>query len=213
LDFGPLTFSFDIVPAVDLGDDIEIIDTKKGCWQISNTRELMRVVADRNIACKGRFIHQARFGKTFVRNTLDGLVPGLHVEAFAFPVITEPMDDDEATAALLASGARSLAPGATYTDPTGVDELGHRLDPPARTKAHAAFVEGARLAEIAVAYRKADNHNAAIAIWHKLFGDCFPKPDAGTALAVLGTGGGVGTAAVVSRAAAVAPTPTRSWRP
>ena len=132
LDFGETTFSFDIVPAIDLGDDIEIIDTKKGCWQVSNTRTLIRVVQERNKACDGSFIHQARIGKLFVRINIEGLVPGLHTESFAYPVITEPMEDDEAICALLHSGARSLAPGATYTDPTGVDELSHRIQPSAR---------------------------------------------------------------------------------
>ena len=212
LDFGETTFSFDIVPAVDRGDDIEIINTKKCCWQTSNTRELIRVIQERNKDCNGHFIHQARIGKLFARLNAEGLVPGLHVETFAHQVITGQMEDDEAIAALLHAGARSLANGATYTDPTGADELSHRIDPPARAKAQQAFADAARLADTAVTYRKHGQHNVAIAIWHKMLGDNFPKPDATSALTDLGTGAGVGIGGVITRTAP-APTPTRSWRP
>jgi hypothetical protein len=213
LDFGETTFSFDIVPAVDRGDDIEIINTKEGCWQTSNTRELIRVIQQRNKECDGNFIHQARIGKLFARINAEGLVPGLHVETFAHQAITDQMDDDEALAALLHAGARSLAVGSTYTEPTGVDELSHRIDPPVRATAQRAFAEAAVQADSAVAYRKNGQHNAAIAIWHKLLGEDFPKPDATSALSALGTGAGVGIGGVVTRTAPNAPTPTRSWRP
>jgi len=212
LDFGETTFSFDIVPAVDRGDDIEIINTEKGCWQTSNTRELIRVIQQRNKDCNGNFIHQARIGKLFARISAEGLVPGLHVETFAHQVILGQMDDDEALAALLNAGARSLSAGASYTDPTGVDELSHRIDPPARAKARQAFADAAQQADTAVTYRKNGQHNAAIAIWYKLLGDDFPKPDVTSALSALGTGAGVGIGGVITRTAPNAPTPTRSWR-
>ena len=72
LDVGETTLSFNIVPAVDRGDDIEIINTKKGCWQTSNTRELIRVIQERNKECNGNFIHQARIGKLFARVDAEG---------------------------------------------------------------------------------------------------------------------------------------------
>jgi hypothetical protein len=174
---------------------------------------LIRVIQERNKVCNGNFIHQARIGKLFSRVNAEGLVPGLHVETFAYQVITGPMEDDEAISALLHAGARSLALGATYTDPTGVDELGHRIDPPARAKAQQAFAEAARLADAAVVYRKDGQDNAAVAIWHKMLGEDFPKPDASSALSGLGTGAGVGIGGVITRTAPSSPTPTRSWRP
>jgi hypothetical protein len=216
LDFGETTFSFDIVPAVpatDGSDDIEIINTKKGGWQTSNTRQLIRVIQERNKDCNGNFIHQARIGKLFARVNAEGLVPGLHVETFGHQAILGHMEDDEAIAALLHAGAHSLSVGVTYTDPTGVDELSHRIDPPARATAQRAFAEAARLADTAVKYRKNGEDNAAIAIWHKMLGKNFPKPDATSALTGLGTGAGIGIGGVVSRTAPSAPTPTRSWRP
>lgn len=213
LDFGETTFSFDVVPAVELGDDVEIMDTKKDGWMVSNTRELIRAVQERNGACNGNFVHQVRMGKTFARHNADGLVPGLHVESFAFQMITEPMADDEALAALIGKGAQSLLSGALYFDPTGCDELGHRLDPPTRQLAQAAFAQGARLSADAVALRTSGNHNAALAIWHKLLGDTFSKPDVNAALIGLGVGGGVGSAGIVTSTPRVRTPPTRSWRP
>ena len=213
LDFGEHTYSFDIVPAIDLGDDVDILDITSNRWKRSNTRELIRVVQQRNTDCGGQFIHQARLIKQFGRHQLNGEVPGLHLESFAYAVILLELEDDEAIAAALAEGARALAPGSTYYDPTGKDELSHRLDVRVRHAAHAKFVVAAQSAAEAVRNRVAGNHNAAIAIWHDLLGEPFPKPDPGKALSALSLGSGVTTAGVVSPAAAIRPTPTRSWRP
>lgn len=213
LDFGETTFCFDIVPAIELGDDIEIINTEQQTWKVSNTRELIRVVEQRNKDCNGNFIHQARHGKLFARHQLDGHLPGLHVESFAYAVIRRQMDDDEALAALLAYGATALSPGHTYTDPTGRDDLSKRLDPIDRTAAHAVFEKAAAKAAEAVHMRHTGEHNAAIAIWYDLLGDPFPEPSAREALHSLGAGAGVTAAGVVSRVAQVRATPTRAWRP
>ena len=56
------------------------------------------------------------------------------------------------------------------------------------------------------------DHNAAIAIWHQLLGDDFPKPDYTQAINTLVAGGGVTGGAIVSKPK-VAPKTTRSWRP
>ena len=54
-------------------------------------RELIRVVAERNEETNGRFVHQTRMGKQAVRHLLDGVVPGLHVESWAYIAIEESM--------------------------------------------------------------------------------------------------------------------------
>jgi hypothetical protein len=213
LDLGETTFSFDIVPAVDLGDDIDIINTEQRTWNVSNTRELIRVVSQRNKDCDGNFIHQVRQGRLFARHHLDGHLPGLHVESFAYPVITRPMADDEALAALLRSGVNALRPGGGYTDPTGRDDLARRLQPIDREAAQVVFDKAAPQAAEAVRLRRAGEHNAAIAIWHDLLGEDFPQPSARVALNRLGTGGGITAVGVVSRDATVRSTPTRAWRP
>jgi hypothetical protein len=213
LDFGDATFKFDIVPAIDLGDDVEIVNTKTRSWQWSNTRELIRVVQDRNKACSGNWVHQVRFAKLFVRENLSGVVPGLHVESWAFASVKESMSDDEALAKILSAGAAALQPHETYFDPTGVDELGKRLDTEERDQARIAFEKAAAQAREAVALRRSGDDNAAISLWHELLRSDFPKPSAHVALAGLGGGAGVTALGVVATTATVRPTPTRSWRP
>jgi len=213
LDFGDATFKFDIVPAIDLGDDVEIVNTKTKSWQRSNTRELIRVVQDRNKACSGNWVHQVRFAKLFVRENLNGVVPGLHVESWAFASVKESMPDDGALAEIFSAGASALQPNETYFDPTGVDELGKRLDTEERDQSRIVFEKAAAQAREAVALRRSGNDNAAISLWYELLQSDFPKPSAQAALAGLGGGAGVTTSGVVSTAAAVRPTPTRSWRP
>ena len=54
LDFGEHTYSFDIVPAIDLGDDVDILDITSNRWKRSNTRELIRVVQIGRASCRER---------------------------------------------------------------------------------------------------------------------------------------------------------------
>ena len=102
-DLGEDNFSFDVVPAFEVGDgtgDVWIMDLGKDLngdgWKRSNTRELIRVVQKRNQDTSGHFVHNARHVKHFVRVKLDGLIPGLHVESIAFTCITTCLAYDEA---------------------------------------------------------------------------------------------------------------------
>ena len=212
LEFANESFSFDIVPAIDLGDDVMIVDTEQDRWERSNTRELIRVVQDLNRQCNGRWVRQVRFAKEFVRRNLDGSVPGLHVEAFAHAAIDKSMPHDEALAAIFRAAAEALAPEATYTDPTGVDRLDHRLEARVRQLALAEFSKAAGRADEAVAAAKRGEQNAALGIWHDLLGDKFPKPDEKAVFGALGAGVGVGAFNTVSRKASVKTPNTRAWR-
>ena len=217
LDLGPGSFQFDIVPAIDLGDDIEIIDLSnapgKTPWRRSNTRQLIKVVSERNQACDGRFVEYVRVVKHIVRTTMNGVVPGLHVEAFAFSVIDAAFEhDDDAIAAILGAGARLLSPPNEYRDPTGDDVLSARLDPIAREAARTAFAATAEQSAQAVALRCAGDFRAANALWFKIIGDPFTRPSDRDALSRLGSGSGVTAGGVVSSTAAIRPTATRSWR-
>jgi hypothetical protein len=104
-----------------------IADIKDNRWERSNTRELIRTVAERNQACDGRFIHQVRMGKQHVAHRLGGKLPGLHVESIAYEAIIRPLNDTEAYERIFETGARLLTIG--YTDPTGQDPIWRRLDP------------------------------------------------------------------------------------
>jgi hypothetical protein len=218
VDFGPERCSFDIVPAfeTDTDDDVLIANTETGTWDRSNTRTLIRVIAERNQACDGRFVHQVRMGKQFVVHSLEGIVPGLHTETFAHAAVTEPLEHAEACCRILEAGARLLA--GTYTDPTGVDPIYRKLKPGVAPRAQAGFAAAARAAREAQRLAAAGDHRSAIAIWHQLFGDPFPAAPAQPVADALGrsfAGGTVtsaGTVSATSRGRQPAPS-TRSWRP
>jgi hypothetical protein len=219
VDFGADTFSFDIVPAFEtltIDDDVLIADIKDNRWERSNTRELIRTVADRNQSCDGQFIHQVRMGKQHVAHRLDSKLPGLHVESIAYEAILEPLDHPQACRRVFETGARLLIIG--YTDPTGQDLISRRLDPEVAALAQAEFAEAAQLAREAQRLAAAGDDAAAIAIWHELFGDPFPNPPTQTARDALASsfaGGSVtSTGRVTTSRAGRQPTPpTRSWRP
>jgi len=217
MDFGPDTFSFDIVPAWETDtddDDVLIANRDTGGWERSNTRQLIRVIAERNNRTGGRWVHQVRMGKQVIKHRLDGVIPGLHVESWAYMVIKERLDHDEALARILEAGARLV--GGTYTDPTGKDQISERLKPEALA-AKGALQEIARRAREARRLTDAGDHNEAIRIWHDLCGEPFPEPKAQTttdALAGAFHGGSVTSSGTVTsaRTSPQVARPGRSWR-
>lgn len=195
-------FDFDAVPAIhdDLTSKLIVIaNTDDDTWDPSNTYELIDVVAARNQDCDNLFIHQVRMLKEAARNHGVGdLLPGLHLESFAFAAITVPMPHPEAIAAALAKAVSLLGTG--YYEPTGVDRISDRLDD--SDKVVAKDILG-RLADRAKEALESDDA-AAIRIWGDIFGEQFPRLSVGdpTFLKNLSTG------------TAAKPTPrTRAWRP
>ena len=78
-------FHFDCVPAWELDNDdgdVEIANRDSEEWDWSNTRTLIRVVADRNGETNGRFIHWVRMAKHAVARVAGNEIPGLHVESW-----------------------------------------------------------------------------------------------------------------------------------
>ena len=222
LDLGSDSFDFDVVPAWETDtddDDVCIANTEpkpgEDLWKRSNTRTLIRVVADRNQATNGRFIHQVRMAKQVVKVHLDGLIPGLHVESWAYLAVTDSMPHDEALAAILATAAKSI--GGSYTDPTGVDVISTRLDTATVTKTRPVLVELSRRAAEARRLAAAGDPVEAQRVWRTICGEVFPAPLAqtpGEALRNAFTGGSVTSAGGVSPtpAGVQRSRPTRSWR-
>ncbi len=217
VDFGAESFYFDMVPAWETttdDDDVLIANRDTGGWDRSNTRELIRVVAKRNGDTNGRFIHQARMGKQAVKHLLDGLVPGLHVESWAYGAITTSLAHDEAVTRIFEAGAQLL--GQTYTDPTGFDPISKRLKPGVVDTAKPVFEKAAADAHRARQLTDAGDHEAAIAIWFSIFGDCFPAPDdQATIRSSFAPGATITTAGAVSRSGQgpQRTQPVRPWRP
>lgn len=218
VDFGEETFYFDTVPAWETttdDDDVLIANRETGGWERSNTRELIRTVAERNQETGGLFIHQVRMGKQAIANLLDGIVPGLHVESWAYDVIQEALPYDEAVTRILEAGAELL--GGQYYEPTGVDLISARLKPDVINTAKPVLEKAARDARIAVELAAKGDHNGAIAVWHQIFGDEFPaaaKEDAETVLRRSYTGGSVTPAGTISAtmAGSQRTQPVRPWR-
>lgn len=191
-----------------------IANRETGGWDRSNTRTLIRVIADRNKATDGVWIHQARMGKQVIKHLLDGIIPGLHVESWAYLAVTEKLAHDDALTRILERGAILL--GGTYTEPTGVDVISDRLKPDIIAAAKPVLDMAVRRAREARALTAAGDDNEATRIWRDLCGDCFPEAqgqDVGRALGNAFHGGSVTSSGAVSptRVGAQQNRPTRSW--
>ncbi|MGH9228303.1 MAG: hypothetical protein ACRD07_06135 [Acidimicrobiales bacterium] len=204
-------FNFDAVPAFNPEDGtgwIVIADTDDDAWEPSNTYILIDTIAARNQACAGRFVRQVRMVKQAVHHAgLSEVLPGLHVETFAYQAITTTTGHADAVTATLVMGAQLL--GGTYTDPTGVDRISDRLDPADVVTARTGMQRLAGLATEAQRLGAAGDQTAAAHIWADIFGEPFPRPGADEKRFLNGlyTGPGFGAAA-----AHRTPT-TRAWRP
>lgn len=218
VDVGENGFSFDTVPAWETDandDDVLIANLVTGRWDRSNTRELIRVVAERNQATDGAWIHQVRMAKQVVKHLLDGIVPGLHVESWTYRAVEQRLAHDEALAGILETGAVLL--GHTYTEPTGTDPISERLKADVIARAKPVLEHAARQAREARNLTDAGDHDGAIRIWHDLCGECFPEPqpqDVATALDRAFHGGAITSAGIVTTGLAghQMSRPTRSWR-
>lgn len=219
MDLGQNTFSFDVVPAFEVDDgtgDVWIMDLGKNLdesgWKRSNTRRLMQAVSDRNKATEGAFVHQVRHVKHFVRTKLDGILPGLHVEAIAYTCITSKMSYADAAQQVLRCGAELLKAGKGYTDPTGDDQLSRKLSAEDRAVAQAAFATAADAADRAQRHAAAGHHGAAIAEWFSIFGEPFPSRDPAEVLRTSFGGLISSSGTPTRRGEGTRAQPTRSWR-
>jgi hypothetical protein len=216
LDFTDVDFHIDLVPAFDLHNDngdVDIADRTRDCWERSNTRELMRVVSERNStdATNGRFVAQARMVKTFCNGAPDLDVCGLVAESLAFDAVTTRMSDGRALLVTFQRGAR-LTSG-TLTDPTGVDDLVAGWSWERRQAAVSAFDKATRAAAEALALEAAGDEAGAIDIWHRLLGPQFPAAEGlADEQAVFRAWKGVTSANRVTPAAAAAQVSARTVR-
>lgn len=218
IDFGDDSFYFDTVPAWESttdDDDVCIANRDSGGWQSSNTRQLIRVIAERNQDTGGKFIHQARMGKQVIKHLLDGSIPGLHVEAWAHDAIVVSMAHDEALARIIEIGASLL--GTIYYEPTGVEAISARLKPDVVEHAKTVLADAALRAREARDLTDADDHNEAIRIWHSICGECFPEAEEQDDASALGQsfqGGAITSSGTVSSSRTTGQTsrPVRPWR-
>lgn len=221
IDFGDGGFTFDVVPAFEVGNerrDVRIADVDGGRWELSNTRELIHVVQERNQACAGRWVRQARMTKDFAAGALEHLMPdtlpGLVSEAVCYATIEGSASHADAMAAVLRAGAEMLL--GPISDPTGFDVLTEDLDDDLLAAAQQAFADAADRADEALRLAADGDEKAAVDVWCGIFGDGFPvaaAPSAGDAIDSLLAGGITSTGRPTPvRGVGVDARPTRSWR-
>ncbi|MER7369080.1 nucleotidyltransferase [Nonomuraea wenchangensis] len=216
--FPDCTFTVDLVPAfadVDGGEDVFIADRELDRWERSNTRTLRRVVVERNQATDGVFVHQVRMGKAFKSDKpeLQGLC-GLVIESLCYDAIIKRLAHASAMVAFFEHAADAVM--GKVMDPTGVDDLAAEWTLSDRTTYSKAFATAAARGREALDLTADGEHEAAVEIWHSVFGDPFPAPSPQTAaqtLTGLTAGSITSTGRSVSSRRGTQPNrPARSWR-
>jgi hypothetical protein len=214
--FADTDFTVDLVPAIDAdGDYVDIGDREERRWIRSNTRIQISRIRDRNVATKSRFVHQVRMLKTVVRQHEDlEFFKGIVVESLAYRIIGNKMRDPEAVALALRESARQVTDA--VIEPGGDDDVTIKWIEQERALAARRLSDAATQAEEALRLEKDGDHDAAIDVWHAVFGPDFPTAPPLTESATLhriASGGLTSTGrATASFAAAATMQPVRAWR-
>jgi len=215
--FSDCPFTFDLVaafPDTDNGEDIFIANRDEQRWERSNTRRLKRIIAERNQATSGRFVHQVRMVKEFKAHHEELDVCGLVIESLAYGAIAKSNPHAGAVAATLRH-AESAVIGPVL-DPTGVDDLSARWTAQQRSAFSLIFAHAAQQAEEALRLEADGSHAAAIEIWHAVLGEDFPVASAQSemdALRLLASGSVTSMGRATSSDRGAQPMrPARAWR-
>lgn len=210
-----VAFDIDLVPAFDQEDGYVLIgDRFERLWEPSNTRIQRKLVSDRNQATGGRFVHQVRQAKQLTKNHDDlEFVCGIVVESLAYATIDRELPD-KAAIALLLDHAQAAVNGPVL-EPAGDDDVTAKWTIQERQAAVRAFAHAADKAAETLALEGAGDMDAAIDVWHSLFGEPFPPAPSRSplsALAVFGAGSLTSTGRPSpTQAAQQLVAPGRSW--
>ncbi len=208
-------FTIDLVPAFDQDNDYVLIgDRHEGTWTRSNTRTQLKNVSARNQATGGRFVHQVREAKELTKHHEDlEFVSGIVVESLAYAAAGRELPDKVAIALFLDHAKEAVK--RPVLEPAGEDDVTAKWTAEERETAARMYAQASRNAGEALALERAGDMDAAIDVWHSLFGDAFPPAphrsvhNALTALAAgsVTSAGRPTTTAVAQQVAA----PGRSW--
>lgn len=215
--FADLDFDIDLVPAFEDDDELVLIgDRDQQCWEPSNTRRQGRVVSERNQDTRGRFVHQVRELKALVKskNSLE-FVKGIVVESLAFATIYRETPDKYAVTDVLEHARTAVL--VQVLDPAGDDDVTTKWTRAERQIAADSFARMATQAREALDLEGSDS-DAALDVWHALFGDPFPAPDPRDPAQVLpawnSNGGRTSTGRPTASSLAVqSVNPGRAWAP
>lgn len=216
--FEDCPFTFDLVAAFEDpsgGEDVLIANRETMVWERSNTRTLKRVIAERNLATAGRFVHQARMVKEFkAQHPQLEEICGLVCESLTFAAVTTALPDAQAVAATLRHASTAMF--GPIMDPTGVDDLTVKWTDLERATFAAAFEAGSKRADEAMRLDAAGATAAAIDVWRSVLGEDFPAAapqSESAALRNLAVGSVSSTGRAVATPVAVQPQrPARAWR-
>ena len=215
LTFPGVDFTIDLVPAFDQdGDYVLIGDRFEGTWTPSNTRIQLKKVSDRNQATGGRFVHQVREMKELTGHHGElEFVSGIVVESLAYAVIGRKELDKDAVAAVL-EYAKDAVKGPVI-EPAGDDDVTAKWTTEERETAVRVYTRAAHKAAEALGLERAGDMEAAIDVWHSLFGDAYPLAphrSVQNALTALAAGSVTSTGRPsTTRAAKQVAAPGRSW--
>ncbi len=213
--FPDLPFTFDLVPALaGDGEMVHIADRELDRWERSNARTLNRVVSERNVRTKGKFVHQVRMAKALKDRYADLDLCGLAFEALAHDSIFVEQPHDVAVVDLLRHASTAVL--GKILEPTGVEDLTTEWDDDQRQRYAQRFAALSRQADEAVRLRADGEEPAAVDVWCAVFGDDFPAAppqSASDALSALAGGGITSTGRAVTTPSAHQPNrPARSRR-
>lgn len=214
--------NFDVVPAYDRNDDTNLIDIANcdsGGWDMSDTRIIMDKVSERNQQCEKKFIHQVRMAKQWAKAKLSEKIPGFVMECIAYWAIDKYQEHAEAMGEVFKVGAKLVKHGEVKV-PSDSDNIAEnilgRLSEAQKRELYNKLNDAKTLSEEALGYEKDGDHQAAIGVWYKIFGDPFPAPilqSPKEAITKLTMGGVTSTGhATGSPKADMRTRPTRAWR-
>lgn len=168
-------FTIDLVPAFDQkGDYVLIGDRFEGTWELSNTRIQLKKVSARNQATGGRFVHQVREAKELTKHHEElEFVSGIVVESLAYAVIGHQVPD-KAAIALFLDHAKEAVKGPVL-EPAGEDDITAKWTSEERQTAALVYAQASDKAEEALGLESQGDMDAAIDVWHSLFGDGLPS--------------------------------------
>lgn len=213
--FPGIDFTIDLVPAFGQTDNYVLIgDRFEGTWELSNTRIQLQLVSERNQQADGRFVHYVREAKELTKHHKElDFVCGIVVESMAYEVLGRKMPDKEAITRFLVH-AKDAVMGRVI-EPGGDDDVIAKWTSDQRQLAAHVYGQAARMASEARALERAGDRDAAIDVWHSLFGDAFPSAPVRSVHDVLGAlaAGSVTSSGRPSttRAARQLAAPGRSW--
>lgn len=212
-----VNFTIDLVPAFDQeGDYVLIGDRFEGTWEPSNTRIQLKRVSDRNQATGGRFVHQVREAKELARHYDDlEFVSGIVTESLAYAVIGRELSDKVAIAQFLCHAKEAV--NGQVLEPAGEDDVTAKWTSEERQTAARVYGQASSKAAEALALEGAGDMDAAIDVWHSLFGEsfpCAPLRSAQNALTAFAAGSVTSTGRPsTTMAAQQVSAPGRAWSP